>query len=102
VTLLLLCPIGVVVCSVDSVDPHPWQRAAGGTYTYAPPTPERHTAATGVVINEVARSGGGGACNGEDWVELYNLGATFVNLAGYKLHDDKVGLLHKLNRQIDP
>ena len=53
------------------------------------PTPSRHTTATAVIINEVANKGGGGVCAGEDWIELFNMGAAEVDLAGYKLHDDK-------------
>jgi len=42
-----------------------------------------------VVINEVAYSGGGSACDGSDWVELLNNGTETAFLAEYVLHDDK-------------
>jgi len=42
-----------------------------------------------LVLNEVAYSGGGDACDGEDWVELHNSGTDAVSLEGYVLHDDK-------------
>lgn len=44
-----------------------------------------------VIINEIADKGTSDVCNGEDWIELYNGGATEVNLGAenYVLHDDK-------------
>ena len=50
------------------------------------------TAATvqaAIVITEVAPSGSTGQCDSEDWIELHNDGDAAVDLAGYKLHDDK-------------
>ncbi|CAB9512555.1 spore coat protein CotH [Seminavis robusta] len=43
-----------------------------------------------IVINEIADKGTLSACNGEDWVELYNYGDTDIHLGteGYILHDD--------------
>jgi len=45
-----------------------------------------------IVINEIADKGTGASeCNGEDWIELYNTGATTeaaVSLEGYLLFDD--------------
>lgn len=45
------------------------------------------TAST-VRINEVSDKGSLGACDGEDWIELYNAGTEQVDLRGYVLHDD--------------
>ena len=42
-----------------------------------------------VVINEVAPKGDGVKCGGNDWIELYNGAAAEVNIAGFKLHDNK-------------
>ena len=41
-----------------------------------------------IVINEVAPKGSGSStCAGEDWVELYNNGASAVDISGYKMYD---------------
>lgn len=42
-----------------------------------------------VVLNEVANKGSRGVCDGEDWIEIYNTAESDVQLAGYKLCDDK-------------
>ena len=43
-----------------------------------------------IIISEVADKGSSNTCpNNEDWVELHNIGPSSVNLAGFKLHDDK-------------
>mmetsp|Transcript_2552 Transcript_2552/g.4215 ORF Transcript_2552/g.4215 Transcript_2552/m.4215 type:complete len:838 (+) Transcript_2552:29-2542(+) len=42
-----------------------------------------------VVVNEVAYAGSPGVCDGSDWIELLNAGATALDLANYTLHDDK-------------
>jgi hypothetical protein len=50
------------------------------------------TAATvqaAIVITEVAPKGSTGQCEGEDWIEIHNDGDAAVDLAGYKLHDNK-------------
>ena len=51
------------------------------------------TAQAAIVITEVAPKGSAGTCGGEDWIELHNDGDAAVDLAGYKLHDDK-GVAH--------
>ena len=43
----------------------------------------------GIVISEVAYKGSPNACDGEDWVELYNSGPDPVDITNYTLHDDK-------------
>ena len=42
-----------------------------------------------VVISEVADKGTSTDCSGDDWIELANMGAADVDLAGYSVHDDK-------------
>ena len=42
-----------------------------------------------IVINEVASKGDNVACAKEDWVELYNNGASAVDIQNYKMYDSK-------------
>jgi Lamin Tail Domain/CotH kinase protein len=43
-----------------------------------------------VLINEISDKGTNNACQGNDWIELYNSGNAAVDLSeGYILHDDK-------------
>mmetsp|Transcript_9961 Transcript_9961/g.11569 ORF Transcript_9961/g.11569 Transcript_9961/m.11569 type:complete len:913 (+) Transcript_9961:168-2906(+) len=42
-----------------------------------------------VLIHEVSDKGTDNACDGQDWVELLNLGDAAVSLTGYVLSDDK-------------
>ena len=48
-----------------------------------------------LTITEISSTGTAGACQGRDWVEIYNNGTTSVDLfdGGYMLHDDN-GMLH--------
>ena len=46
-----------------------------------------------IVINEVARDGDNVACAKEDWVELYNNGASAVDIQNYKMSDKELNAI---------
>jgi hypothetical protein len=65
-----------------------YQRRVDGTFQYAAPTPYEENAfqAEEVVINEVADTGAAGSvCDGEDYIELKNIGPNQANLNGFAL-----------------
>ena len=57
-----------------------------------------------VVISEVTNKGGDDLCGGEDWVELYNMGAEPFSVTGYALDDSSsspdLGLITDLPAEV--
>ena len=70
-----------------------YSRRPNGAYAYTKPSPNAVNVffsplADIIYVNEVANTAVLGICNGQDYIEIINTGATPVNLSGFLLHDD--------------